>query len=379
MQPSLDRLLRASLVHFTPYKPGTSVDEVRRRFGFERPVKLSQNENPLGTSPRALAALRAIESLGDYVEDDHAVLRARLGRPYGLGPESVVLGHGSNELLALAFLAFVDPGDQVVMGVPTFSLFRKDAQVAGAEALEVPLREGVHDLDAMLRAVTPRTKLVFVCDPNNPTGTRVERDALFAFAAALPPDVLLVLDQAYREFMDAEGVEGVDVVRRRPATLVLRTASKIYGLAAVRFGYGYSSPAVVSWLDRVRLPFNVARPAAVAVSAALEDREFIARSVANNERGKAQLAAAFARLGLHAYPSAANFIAVEVPCEADAAYAALLERGVIVRSGDGLGMPRRLRVSIGTREENAAFIAALEELLPQWRPRAARVGSSPAS
>jgi len=367
MQPPLDRLLRASLRAFSPYQPGTSVDAVRRRFGFEHPVKLSQNENPLGTSPRALEAIRSLEALSDYDEDDHASLRERLGRRYGFGAERVILGHGSNELVQLAFTAFVDPGDDVVFANPSFSLFRKDAQVAGARAIEVPLRDGVHDLDAMLAAVTPATKLVFVCDPNNPTGTRVERSALFEFADKLRPDVLLVLDQAYFEYMDAGATDGVDVVRRRDATLVLRTTSKIYGLAAVRFGYGYSSPQIVGWLDRVRLPFNVARPAAVAVAAALEDTAFVARSIANNERGKAQLTEAFARLGLHAYPSAANFIAVEVPTRASLAYEALLERGVIVRSGDGLGMPGRLRVTIGTPEENAAFLTELEALLPVWR------------
>jgi histidinol-phosphate aminotransferase len=374
MQPSLDRLLRTALRSFAPYKPGTSVDEVRRRFGIEHPVKLSQNENPLGTSPRALAALRSIESLGDYVEDDHVALRARLARTYGLGVENVVLGHGSNELLSLIFSVFVDPGDDVVMGKPTFSLFRKDAQIAGARAIEVPLREdGVHDLEAMLAAVTPQTKLAFVCDPNNPTGTRVEREAMYAFADALPGSVLLVIDQAYREFMDDAGTDGVDVLRRRPATIVLRTSSKIHGLASVRFGYGYSSPEVIAWLNRVRLPFNVGRPAAVAVLAALDDEEFVARSLDNNERGRRQLGAAFARLGLPAYDSAANFIAVEVPVDADEAYGALLERGIVVRSGGGLGMPRRLRVSVGTPDQNAAFIEALESLLPLWRGEPATV------
>jgi histidinol-phosphate aminotransferase len=375
MQPQLDRLLRASLRAFSPYKPGTSVDEVRRRFGIEHPVKLSQNENPLGSSPRAIEAVRSITTLSDYVEDDHASLRERLARPYDLRPENVILGHGSNELVQLAFIAFVDPGDEVVFAKPSFSLFRKDADVAGARSVEVPLRDGVHDLEAMARAVTPRTKLVFVCDPNNPTGTRVERDAMLAFAAALPHDVLLVIDQAYKEYMDPAGTDGVDVLRSRPATLVLRTASKIYGLASVRFGYGYSSPEIAGWLDRVRLPFNVSRTAAVAVLAALDDADFIARSLTTNESGKAQLMEGFARLGLHAYPSAANFVAVEVPAQADAAYRALMERGVIVRSGDGLGLPGRLRVSIGTRDENAAFLDALEALLPQWR--GAAVGAAP--
>ena len=369
MSSSLDRLLRHSLRGFAPYKPGTSVDEVKRRFGIEHPVKLSQNENPLGTSPKALAAVRGIPGLSDYDEDDHRTLRERLAAPYGLELADVILGHGSNELVMLVFSAFVDPGDEVVYANPTFSLFRKDAQVVGARAVEVPLRDGVHDLDAMLAAVTPRTKVVFVCDPNNPTGTRVRREALFAFAKALPADVLLVIDQAYREYMDAGGCDGVDVLRERPATLVLRTSSKIYGLAAVRFGYGYASPEIVTWLNRVRLPFNVARPAAVAVLAALDDRDFISRSIENNERGLRQFAEAFARLGVHAYPSSANFVAVEVPIAAEDAYLALLERGVIVRSGDGLGMPGRLRVTVGTPEENAAFLAAFETLLDTWRSR----------
>jgi histidinol-phosphate aminotransferase len=372
----LDRLLRRSLRGFAPYVPGTSVAEVRRRFGIAEPVKLSQNENPLGTSPLALAALREICELSDYVEDDHAVLKTRLASAHGLGPENVVLGHGSNELVQLAFLTFVEPGDEVVMAQPTFSLFKKDAQIFGAVAREVPLREGVHDLEAMLAAVGPRTKLVFVCDPNNPSGTRVEPAALLEFARALPEHVLLVLDQAYREYADAGAVEGADVLRARPASLVLRTASKIYGLAAVRFGYGFCSPDVAAALDSVRLPFNVARPAAHAVLAAFEDTAFVARSIANNELGKTYLAAEFRRLGLHAYPTAANFIAVEVPVEATQAYEALLARGVIVRSGDGLGMPRRLRVSIGTPAQNEAFVAALEALLAEWRLAAPALGAA---
>jgi histidinol-phosphate aminotransferase len=222
----------------------------------------------------------------------------------------------------------------------------------------------------MRAAVNEKTKLVFVCDPNNPTGTRVDRDALLAFARALSPHVLLVLDQAYREFMDPDGTDGVDVLAVRPLTVVLRTASKIYGLASLRFGYGYGAPDVVAALNRVRLPFNVAGPAAAAVLAALDDDEFFARSIESNERGKKQLYAAFERLGVHAYPTAANFISVATPVAADVAYGALLERGVIVRSGDGLGMPGYLRVTVGTAEQNDAFIDAFTQLLATWRAAA---------
>jgi histidinol-phosphate aminotransferase len=374
MQAPSDGLLRKSLRGFTPYRPGTSADEVRRRYGIAHPVKLSQNENPLGTSPKAVAAARSLASYSEYIEDDHRVLRERLAAPYGLSLENVILGHGSNELIQLAFATFADPGDEIVVADPTFSLFRKYADVSAARTLAVPLRDGVHDLDAMLAAVTDRTKIVFVCDPNNPTGTRVEREKMFAFARALREDVLLVIDQAYREYAGDDIADGVDVLATRSATLVTRTASKIYGLAAVRFGYGYSSPQIVEWMNRVRLPFNVAAPAAASVLAALDDRDFFDASIANNERGKAYLYGEFARLGLEAYPTAANFIAVTVPTSASAAYEALLARGVIVRSGDGLGMPGRLRVTVGTEAQNRALIEAMETLVPQWRGEPAGVG-----
>jgi histidinol-phosphate aminotransferase len=367
METPADRLPRRALRDLPPYIPGTSSAEVQRRYGITAPVKLSQNENPLGTSPRALAAVRALETFSDYMEEDHLELRGRLARRYGLEIDRVVCGHGSNELIALAFTAFVDPGDDVVIAQPTFSLYKKDAGIAGARAIEVPLVEGVHDLAAMLAAVTPRTKLVFVCDPNNPTGTHVEREALLRFARALPPDVLLVVDQAYVEYAGADACDAVDILAERPRTLVLRTSSKIYGLAAIRFGYGYSSPEIVAWLNAVRVPFNVARPAAAAMLAALDDDEFLARSRRTNEEGKAYLGAAFARLGLHAFPTSANFIAVGVPVEADLAYRSLLARGIIVRSGDGLRMPGYVRVTVGTREQNEAFVNVLEDLLPAWR------------
>jgi len=367
MSRPIDRLVRSSLAGYAPYVPGTSADDVRRRYPGLQIVKLSQNENPLGSSPLALAALAGVEAYNDYVEDEYAELRGRLGDVYGFGLDRVLMGHGSNEILMLLFQTFVDPGDEVVMATPSFSLFKKDAIVAGALAVEVPLRDGVHDLDAMLRAVSPRTKLVFVCDPNNPTGTRVERAALERFAAALPQHVLLVLDQAYFEYMDAGRCDGVDILRSRPATIVLRTFSKVYGLAALRFGYAYGSADAISWLWRVRLPFNVSRSAAVAAAAALDDRDFVARSVFVNEEGKRYFAAEFARLGLFAYPTAANFVAVAVPVPAEEAYAALLRRGVIVRSGHSLGMPKFLRVTIGTPHENQAFVRELEALLEQWR------------
>jgi histidinol-phosphate aminotransferase len=242
--------------------------------------------------------------------------------------------------------------------------------LTGASAIEVPLRDGVHDLDSMLGAVTPRTKLIFICDPNNPTGTALSPAQWRAFVARVPENVTLLVDQAYREYMTSGTLDATAIVRERPNTIVLRTMSKIYGLASLRFGYGFADAELIGWLNRVRLPFNISRPAALGAAGALEDREFVERSLTANETGKAFIYKQFERLGLHVYATQANFYAVEMPVSATRAYTDLLHRGIIVRSGDALGMPRRLRITIGSAAENAALIEALDELLPVWRAAA---------
>ena len=313
-----------------------------------------------------MAALAAIPNAHVYVDDDHSELRTRLGERYGLGKEHVLVGHGSNDVFMTIFATFVAPGDEVVQATPTFSLFPKDTQIFDATPVRVPLRDGVHDLDAMLQAVTPKTKMVVICDPNNPTGTRVDRSAFARFVQALPAQVLLVIDQAYREYMPADSVDGIAFVRTRPATIVTRTMSKLYGLASLRFGYGVSDPELVGYMQRVRLPFNVSRPAAIAALAALDDDDFVARTVEANQAGKQYLEREFGRLGLPFYPTAANFIAVHVPVSATAAYEDLLELGIVVRSGDGLGLPEYLRITIGTKSENQTLVAALDRLVARW-------------
>jgi histidinol-phosphate aminotransferase len=360
-------LARPAVRNLHPYSAGTTIEQAKRRFNVERIIKLSSNENPRGSSPKALAAMAHVTDANLYADDDHLALRARLAEPYGLRLENTILGHGSNEILLIFFLTFVDAGDEVVMADPTFSLFPADTLEIGAIPVRVPLRDGVHDLDAMLAAVTPRTKAVVVCDPNNPTATRVDPVAFERFASALPPNVLLFVDQAYREYMPAGSVEGTDYVKSRRATLVTRTMSKLYGLASIRFGYGFGDEGMIDLMQRVRVPFNVSRPAALAAMAALDDDDFRAATIAMNDEGKAYLEAAFARLGLFAYPSAANFLAVRVPIAAEDAYTDFLRRGIVVRSGDKLGLPHFLRITIGTPDENRAVVAALEELLPAWR------------
>jgi histidinol-phosphate aminotransferase len=357
------KLVRPEVASMKAYTPGTTVSQARKKYGLDSFVKLSSNENPLGTSPKAAAALAAMDDLQVYVDDDHAELRRRLAEPYGFGVEHVLVGHGSNDVVRTLFSAFITSGDEVVMADPTFSLFPKDTVLFGATPVRVPLRHGVHDLGAMLAAVTLRTKIVVVVDPNNPTSTRVERDAFDRFARALPAGVVLLIDQAYREYMPPDSVEGTDYVKSRPGTIVLRTHSKLYGLASLRFGYALGDPALIAYAQRVRLPFNVSRPAAVAASAALDDADFVRDSLAVNEAGKAYLIAEFERLGLHAYPTAANFFAVAIPGTATDAYEALLRRGIVTRSGDALGMPGRLRITIGTAPQNALLVEALGSLV----------------
>jgi histidinol-phosphate aminotransferase len=360
-------LARPAVRKLHPYSAGTTIDQAKRRFALDRVIKLSSNENPRGSSPKALAAMEHVTGAHLYADDDHLALRARLAAPYGLGVENTVLGHGSNEILLMFFLTFIGPGDEVIMADPTFSLFPADATLVGATPVKVPLRDGVHDLDAMLAAVTNQTKAVIVCDPNNPSGTGVDPEAFARFASALPPNVLLFIDQAYREYMGPQSVEGTDYVKSRRATLVTRTMSKLYGLASVRFGYGFGDPGLIDLLQTVRVPFNVSRAATLAAAGALDDDEFRAETVALNDEGRAQLEAAFDRMELFYYPSAANFIAVKVPVAAEEAYTDLLRRGIVVRSGDKLGMPNFLRITIGTPEENRELIAAMEADLPAWR------------
>jgi histidinol-phosphate aminotransferase len=358
---------RPTVRKLQPYVPGKTIEEVRRSLGLTRIVKLASNENPLGSSPKAMAALHRVDRLNLYLEDSYPELREKIASPFGLHAQNVVLGHGSNELVAIACQTMLEPGDEAVMAAPSFSLYRLCAGLQGAVPVEIALREGVHDLEAMLGAITPRTRILFVCDPNNPTGTAIPQNAWRAFLERLPPEVTLLIDQAYREYMSAAGFDALEAVRARPNTLVLRTMSKIYGLASLRFGYGFADAETIEWLNRVRLPFNISRPAAIAAAAALDDEEFVAQSRAANEAGKRLLGEAFARLGLHAYPTEANFYAVAVPVSATRASNDLLNRGVIVRSGDALGMPQRLRITIGSALENAFLIETLESLLPQWR------------
>ena len=349
-----------------PYQPGKPVSELAREMGMpeESIVKLASNENPRGASPRAIEAMRiAIEKTGRYPDGNGFALKEALSKRYELTPERIVLGNGSNDVLEMAARAFLAPGTSSVYSQHAFVVYSLATQAIGATGIVVPARDFGHDLDAMAKAVRSDTRVVFVANPNNPTGTWLTPQAVRAFLQKIPADVLVVLDEAYNEYLDAE--DRIDAVRlsdQFPNLVVSRTFSKAYGLAGLRVGYGLSHARVVDLMNRVRQPFNVSDIAQAAATAALHDHEFVEQSTLLNKQGMKALTEGFLRLGLSWIPSHGNFVCVKVG-EGAAVFQGLLRQGVIVRPVAAYGMPEYLRISIGTQSENARFLAALETVL----------------
>jgi histidinol-phosphate aminotransferase len=348
-----------------PYSPGKPVEEVEREFGISNSVKLASNENPLGPSPKALQAIvGALPGLHRYPDGGGYALRHALARHWDVPADWLVLGNGSNELLELVGRSFLMPGDEVLYAKQAFVVYDMVAQVTGATKVAVPLKEFAHDLPAMRAAITPKTKLIFLANPNNPTGTCVDPRALEAFLAVVPPDVVVVLDEAYYEYAPPEcRPDAVQFVRSGRWLLILRTFSKIYGLAGLRLGYGIGPAPLVALLNKVREPFNTNSLAQVAAAAALGDTEHVAASRAANDAGRAFLVDQLGRMKLSVIPSAANFVLVDVGRPGAEVTEALLRRGVIVRPVAGYGFPMHLRITVGTAQENETCVAALKAVL----------------
>lgn len=361
---SLSAQAREGVRALSPYEPGKPIDELKRELGLTSVIKLASNENPLGPSARALSALHdAVAELARYPDGGGALLRAKLARRHGVECSQVTLGNGSNDVLELAARAFAGPGDEIVFAQHAFAVYPIVTRAVGAAPREIPARGLGHDLEAMAAAVNARTRVVFLANPNNPTGTWFTRAALEAFLARVPADVLVVLDEAYFEYVtEPEYPNGVTLVARYPNLLVTRTFSKIYGLAGLRIGYGVSSPEVAGLLNRVRQPFNVNSLALAAAEAALDDDAHLARSRGVNTDGMRGLVDGVKALGLDYLPSVGNFVCVEVG-DAARVYRELLTHGVIVRPIANYGMPRYLRVTVGLPEENVRFLAALAAVL----------------
>ncbi|MDX5336119.1 MAG: histidinol-phosphate transaminase [Marinobacter sp.] len=351
----------------SPYQPGKPIEELARELGLNPAeiIKLASNENPLGPSEKALAAARkALEELCLYPDGNGFELKQALAKRFGVEMDQITLGNGSNDVLEVIARCFADADSEVVFSQYAFAVYPLVTQAIGAKGVPVPAKEWGHDLDAMAAAVTERTKLVFVANPNNPTGTVHTARAIEAFLDKIPERVLVVLDEAYCEYLTGdEYPDGIKLLERYPNLIVCRTFSKAWGLAALRVGYAISSPAIADILNRVRQPFNVDSIALAAATAVLQDEAYLNRSREVNEAGLRQLSEAFELMGLPYIPSAGNFIAVEVGDQAQGIYQALLSHGVIVRPIAGYGMPHHLRVSVGLPEENERFLDALSQSL----------------
>lgn len=347
------------ILEVEPYEPGKPIGELERELGIRGTVKLASNENPLGPSPKAVEAVRrAVDGIHRYPDGASFGLRAALSEKLDVPGDHLVFGTGSDELLELLAKVYLEPGCEVVYAWPSFAMYPIVTLGMGAQGVSVPLTDDrVHDLDAMLAAVTDRTQFVIVCNPNNPTGTSVGAAAFDDFARALPRDVVLVVDEAYAEYARrSDFPDALAWVRRRPNTIVLRTFSKVYGLAGLRVGYGISDPGLAGMLERARHPFNVNLLGQVAACAALADDAHLARSRETNARGAEHLAAELAAMGIRTWPTDANFLMAETGPGVDEA---LLPLGVIVRGMAGFGLPGCIRVTIGTAEENERFLKAL--------------------
>ena len=347
----------------TPYQPGKPIDELERELGISDVVKLASNENPLGPSPRAIEAVqRVLAGVHRYPDGASFALRSKLVAKLGVAPEQLVFGCGADELLELVAKSFLGPGDEAVFAWPSFAMYPIVTKGMGATPVPVPLdADLVHDLDAMAAAITERTRVVMVCNPNNPTGTSVGAAAFDRFAASLPDDVVLLIDEAYVDFARrADFPDALGWVARRPGTVTVRTFSKIAGLAGLRVGYAVADPELAGYLERARHPFNVNLLAEAAAVAALDDHEHLDRTVRQNTEGLGYLRRELGALGIETWPSEANFVLAK---PGPGTYERLLREGVIVRPLVGFGMPDHVRITVGRPEENERLVKALRRLV----------------
>ena len=357
---NVQSLANPSVLTQPVYEPGKPIEDVARELGLdpEGIIKLASNENPFGPSPLAVKAARTALSQGElYPDGGCVVLRQKLAQKLALTPEQVVIGNGSNELLELLGRVFLMPGDEVVMGLPSFAVYKLVALLFGAKPFEVPLVNHKHDLGLLLQAVTPKTKLVFLPSPNNPTGTANTEEEIYAFVRGLPEHVVFAYDEAYSEFL-ANPPDLRPLIKEGRKVVCLRTFSKIYGLASLRVGYGYASAEIIPLLNRVRQPFNVNAIGQAAAIAALDDDAFTTKCAQENRKGLKQLEAGFKKLGLEFVPSVANFILVKVG-DGARIFAELQKRGVIVRPVKSYGMPEWVRITVGTPSQNRRLLATL--------------------
>jgi len=350
-----------NIKNITPYVPGKPIEELERELGISGSIKLASNENPLGPSPKAIAAVKkALDGLNRYPDGSGFYLSQALAKKFEVQPDQIILGNGSNELIELSVRTFVQPGDEIISADPSFVVYKMITQAAGGVNVIVPCKDMRHDLDAMAARITPRTRVVFIANPNNPTGTMNTKAEMDRFMDQVPDHVLVAVDEAYFEYVThSEYPDSIDYLKAGKNILALRTFSKIYGLAGLRIGYGITTAEIAGLMNKVRQPFNTNSLAQIGAAAALADRKHVEKSIAVNNEGKQFLSQSFQRLGISFLPTETNFILFETAHDGRELYQRLLKSGVIVRPMGG----NRLRVTIGLPDENKRFVDELEKIV----------------
>jgi histidinol-phosphate aminotransferase len=359
------QLARKCVENLPPYPPGKPIEELERELGIFGSIKLASNENPMGPSPKAMQAITEnLQKIHRYPDANAFYLREKLAGRFGLPMDRITVGNGSDELIELVLHAFLFRGQEVIIPLPAFLLYKTFAQSFDGKAISVPLSGLTVDLPGMLKAVSPKTKAVIINNPHNPTGSAIAGEQLSDFLNALPPDVVVVLDEAYIEFTtDPKVLSGLEFLDSHPRLVVLRTFSKLYGLAGLRIGYGFASEMVTQNINRVRPPFNVNSLAQIGALGALDDDEFVERTLAVIREGLLFLYEQVNRLRLEYVPTQANFFLIKTPLGARETYKRMLKEGVIIRSMESYGLPDYIRINVGLPKENERFINTLEKVL----------------
>lgn len=361
----MKKLTREGVEDLVPYPPGKPIEELERELGIRGSIKLASNENPLGPSPKAVQAIvEHVKGLHRYPDGSGYYLKTKLSEKFGLPMDQIMLGNGSNELIELMIRTFLRNGEQVIQSFPTFLMYEKIVKGAGGEMISVPLSNFCVDLDAMAAAITPDTKIVIINNPNNPTGTAISKQAMAEFLRRIPEDIIIALDEAYIEFASEKNVtRGISFLSEQPLLFVLRTFSKLYGLAGLRIGYGFASKELVGYMNRVRQPFNANSLAQQAAIAALDDTEFVQRTLNLVREGLAYLYARLDEMGLEYFPTQTNYFLIKVPGGGKEIYQRMLKQGVIVRAMDSYGLEEYIRINVGLPKENERFIETLKRVL----------------
>lgn len=360
---------KEQLLSLAPYKPGRPIESVKKEYGLDKVVKLASNENPFGTSQKVVAALQtALSSFAIYPDGYATNLRTAVAEFIKLDEEQLIFGNGADNLIQIISRAFLLPGKNTVMASPSFSQYKHNAIIDGAEIREIPLIDGEHDLDAMLQAIDKNTAVVWVCSPNNPTGVHISKEKITSFIEKVPEETLVVIDDAYHDYVVADDFyDAVEFVKEYNNLIVLRTFSKIYGIASLRVGYGVAHQDIIRVLEPAREPFNVNTLGQIAAVAAISDQDYVNECRRKNREGLAQFEQFCEENGLHYFPSQANFILIDFGTSGDEVFQYLLKKGYIVRSGNVLGYASSVRVTVGSKEENSGVIEAMKQYLQEVR------------